>query len=1052
MIKKIPIRLLFVLFVVMCGSVSLKAADEIYYPILKLDINNGDISAETEPNFVSFTLADSGSEVDGITVEFTAGTLDSRRRAAPTGIPFEQIYRDFVFSRPGGMTITLSGLVPNQTYEITVYAYDTGSAGNRIADWIANGDYIFTTSFNGGQGPTSAYSHAFWGLTTPDSTGTIVLECTANPNTTELSGANNPFGFINGLEIYSLIPVKIARRPRPAEGALLSGTTVNLSWLPGGYAVSHDVYLGDNLDDVNTATNSGPMGPGEIYKAHVDDANSYTVDDLIPGTTYYWRVDEVNSQYPDSPWKGDIWSFTVSSKSAYQPIPVDSSLFVDPNVTLSWAAGTGAQSHHVYLGDNLQDVQAGTGGTDKGTVTEPNYSPPGLLEREKTYYWRVDEFDGVNTHTGDVWSFTTTLEGLGTVVFDIWEGIAGSAITDLTDNGNYPDNPTRSEEITLFSIGTEPGGSYDDNYGGRIHGWLYVPLTGNYTFWLTCADQGELWLSTDDDPTNVQLLASEPTWGWYDAFNRKSDPIPLIGGSRYYIMAIWKEAADWDHCRVAWQGPGIPNMEIIQGSYLSPYKPVNAFGPTPENGSTYVNQTPVLHWNPGKYAASHNIFFGSDPNSLSQIATTPAGREKYGPLSPPLDVNQIYYWRVDEVNDLNPESPWPGSVWSFTTADYIVVDDFEDYNDYAPDRIFDAWGDFFVNNTGMTVGHFDPPFAERTIINRGSQAMYLRYDNDGTVNEGTNYEQTGTLLYSEAEREWTDAQDWTAKGATSLSLWFRGILASDGSFTEGPPITMTSRSEDIVDEADSFHFAYKQLSGEGSITARVVSIAAVTDDPNDNPAPGAKAGIMIRESLEPGSVNVAMVVTFGSGINFQYRSEGNAGTELTTEASITVPQWLRLTRSGNTFTGEYSANGNTWTTLGTPVDIPMLLDIYVGLCLASDNIDAVCSAEFSNVTTSGTGDWQSQDIGIESNIGEQLYVVLQDSAGNSAVVINPDPAATTIGTYTEWNILFTEFTGVNMQAIKRLSIGVGDRANPQLGSAGDLYIDDIGLRFPVSEQ
>jgi regulation of enolase protein 1 (concanavalin A-like superfamily) len=282
-------------------------------------------------------------------------------------------------------------------------------------------------------------------------------------------------------------------------------------------------------------------------------------------------------------------------------------------------------------------------------------------------------------------------------------------------------------------------------------------------------------------------------------------------------------------------------------------------------------------------------------------------------------------------------------------------------------------------------------------------------------------------------------------------LWFRGILASDGSFTEGPPIIMTARSEDIVDEADSFHFAYKQLSGAGSITARVVSITAITDDPNDNPAPGAKAGVMIRESLEPGSSYAAMVVTFGSGVNFQYRTDTNAGTELVTEAEIAAPQWVRLTRSGNTFTGEYSANGSNWTTQGS-VDIAMLADVYIGLCLASDNIGAVCRAEFSNVTASGTGDWQSQDIGVESNIGEQLYVVLQDSAGNSAVVTNPDPAATTIDVYTEWNIPLADFTGVNLQAITKMSIGVGSRGSTQPGSAGDLYIDDIGLLLAAPGQ
>jgi regulation of enolase protein 1 (concanavalin A-like superfamily) len=449
---------------------------------------------------------------------------------------------------------------------------------------------------------------------------------------------------------------------------------------------------------------------------------------------------------------------------------------------------------------------------------------------------------------------------------------------------------------------------------------------------------------------------------------------------------------------------------------------------------------PILKWRPGTYAASHNIYLGTDPNALSQIATQPIGQESFGPLAPPLDVNQTYYWRIDEVNDLRAGSPWAGKVWSFTTAPYLVVDDFEYYDD-VNNQIYLTWGDYYVNNTGMTVGYFDPPYAERSIVHFGPQAMYMRYDNDGTVNEGTDYEQSGTLLYSEAERQWADAQDWTAKGVTSLLLWFRGIPATYGSFTAGPPITMTARGADIWNEADEFHFAYKRLSGAGSITARVVSI---TDSD-----PWAKAGVMIRESLEPGSVNVSMVVTPGSGVSFQNRSSIGAASVSTVQAGITAPQWVRLTRSGNTFTGEYSANGNAWTALGS-IDIAMLSDIYIGLCLTSHDVGETCTAEFSNVSTSTsvTGNWQSQDIGIESNIAEQLYVALQDTAGNSAVVNHPDPAATTIDVYTQWTIPLTDFTGVNLKAIKKMSIGVGSRGSVQPGSAGDLYIDDIGLKLP----
>jgi hypothetical protein len=81
-------------------------------------------------------------------------------------------------------------------------------------------------------------------------------------------------------------------------------------------------------------------------------------------------------------------------------------------------------------------------------------------------------------------------------------------------------------------------------------------------------------------------------------------------------------------------------------------------------------------------------------------------------------------------------------------------------------------------------------------------------------------------------------------------------------------------------------------------------------------------------------------------------------------------------------------------------------------------------------------------------MNEQLYVVLEDSTGGNAVVKNPDPAATTIDTWTEWNIPLTEFAGVNLSSVKAMYIGVGDRTATQAGSSGDLYVDDIGLRLP----
>ncbi|MHC4301894.1 MAG: hypothetical protein ACYS7Y_31920, partial [Planctomycetota bacterium] len=125
---------------------------------------------------------------------------------------------------------------------------------------------------------------------------------------------------------------------------------------------------------------------------------------MVPGATYYWRIDEVNEADPNSPWRGEIWSFSIPPKTAYFPDPIDGAEFVDLDATLSWTPGFGAKLHTVYLGDSFEDVNNATGGVSRGTVT---YKPASPLESEKVYYWRVDEFDIVETHKGDIWAFTT---------------------------------------------------------------------------------------------------------------------------------------------------------------------------------------------------------------------------------------------------------------------------------------------------------------------------------------------------------------------------------------------------------------------------------------------------------------------------------------------------------------------------------------------------------------------------------------------------------------------------------------------------------------------
>jgi hypothetical protein len=167
----------------------------------------------------------------------------------------------------------------------------------------------------------------------------------------------------------------------------------SLSWSAGDFAVSHDVYLGDNYDVVND-------GLGDSFQAN-QAGTSLVVGfpgfpvpgGLAPGTTYYWRIDEVNEADPNSPWKGNIWSFSIPPKTAYSPDPADGAEFVDPNAIFIWTGGYGAKLHTVYLGDSYDDVNNAAAGMPLGC---PSYDPD-TLEREKVLYWLMPRATGYST-------------------------------------------------------------------------------------------------------------------------------------------------------------------------------------------------------------------------------------------------------------------------------------------------------------------------------------------------------------------------------------------------------------------------------------------------------------------------------------------------------------------------------------------------------------------------------------------------------------------------------------------------------------------------------
>jgi hypothetical protein len=466
------------------------------------------------------------------------------------------------------------------------------------------------------------------------------------------------------------------------------------------------------------------------------------------------------------------------------------------------------------------------------------------------------------------------------------------------------------------------------------------------------------------------------------------------------------------------------------------YVPVQAFEPQPAMAATGVDINTDLNWRPGREAESHEVYVGTDAAALALIDTV----TEHSAAPGVLDFATEYFWQVNEVGG---EGPYAGEVWSFTTQEYATIDNFETYND-DDNRIYDSWIDGLTTGaSGSQVGYDVSPFAEKSIVHGGQAAMPLIYDNSAAP------------FLSEAERTFDSPQNWTVSGADSLSLYVRGSMPAFVETATGS-ILMNAIGTDIWNNADQFRFAYKTLNGNGTMIARVESIA--------NSNVWAKGGVMIRQNVEPGSVHAFMPITpggsgAGNGASFQHRLTGGGASTNNdnTGAVVGPPYWVKIERNGNTFTGSISPDGKTWTQLGAPGQtITMNGPVLIGLALCSHDAAVVTGAEFSNISFTGnvTGNWELAEIGVAQPTGnsvEGLYLTVKDSSGKSATVMNPDTAATARGSWTQWKIPLSDFTsaGVKMNAVKSIVIGVGNKNAPVKGGTGTLFVDDLGFGRPL---
>ena len=629
---------------------------------------------------------------------------------------------------------------------------------------------------------------------------------------------------INGVMLGGGAEYPYAASPTPTDGALYEDTWVSIGWRAGDFAVSHDLYMGANFDDVNNGAADTFVGtlPTTTTTQIIGFIGFPFPDGLVPGTTYYWRIDEVNDADPNSPWIGDVWSFTVPPKTAYDPTVSDGAKFVATDVVLGWTGGFGARLHHAYFGDDLDTVANAAGALPQTNTT----FDPGTLEEGKTYYWRVDEFDAFATHKGDVWSFTTvpnipvsdpslvgwwTLdEGAGTNVVD-WsghgnhgtlagdpewaDGVDGGALRcdgsgDWAPTGLMPADfgvdggNAKTVAAWVYTTGYNNGGIYDMGSQSdgqefclrttttlnqwRVQRWGYPTYDFDVTYptrarWVHFA---QVYNGTAGGSMTT-LYADGAVIGSQAVELNTADAEFVIGryGSGTGFNGVIDDVRLYNKALTAEE-----IAEVMRGNTKLANNPVPG-----QNAIVDIRDADSIGWTAGVGAASHDVYFGADRDAVagadnsspefqgnqSAASLSLAGLVEFG--------GGNYYVRVDEVEAGGAVNA--GTVWNFTVPARLIVDDFEAYNDIeegqpGSNRIYVSWKDGYGTLTnGSQAGNLDPPFAGLGVVRSGAQAMPLSYDNAGKTSEATM-----TLP--------ADKRDWTAEGVTKLELWFSGDSAN----------------------------------------------------------------------------------------------------------------------------------------------------------------------------------------------------------------------------------------------------------------------------------
>ncbi len=479
------------------------------------------------------------------------------------------------------------------------------------------------------------------------------------------------------------------------------------------------------------------------------------------GNDWWWAIDNI------------VVTGGFSGVRASNPSPKSGAQEVSVKTALSWTPGDYASQHRVLLST---DVDAVTNGTAVVATQDANsLDATGLLDYGSTYYWRVDEANGVSWDEGSVWKFTTEAYSY--------------ALTGVTATASSA-QPSMGPENTVNGSGLNDEDQHSTDgtqmwmTTGEKPDWIQYEFDAVYkldTMLVWNSNQlVESFLGFGAKDVTVEYSADGVTWTSLEGISEFVKATGTTGYTANTTVNFNGAVAKFVKLTINSNWGGMtPQTGLSEVRFF--YIPVQARGPEPADDATDVAVDVALVWSSGREAVSHKVYFAGEEQAVADETASAAATDENSYTPDDLTFGNTYYWKVTEVNAAEAVAEWQGKVWSFTVEQFGAIDDFEGYNDDvdAGTTIWNAWEDGVTNKaSGSQVGYSESPFAEKAVVHEGRQAMPLLYDNSSSP------------YYSEAERTFDSAMNLTAHGADSLCVYFQGIGGTTGNSSEGLYITV----------------------------------------------------------------------------------------------------------------------------------------------------------------------------------------------------------------------------------------------------------------------